>query len=35
VATDEGETHDLAAEQPETYRDLRERYLAWFRAATR
>jgi arylsulfatase A-like enzyme len=32
---DLSEQHDLAGEQPAVYRDLKERYLAWFRAATR
>jgi arylsulfatase A-like enzyme len=35
LATDIGEKHDLADQQPEIYRDLKARYVAWFRGATR
>jgi hypothetical protein len=35
LATDLGERVDLADRQPQIYGDLKERYLKWFRAATR
>jgi arylsulfatase A-like enzyme len=35
LSNDVGERRDLADEQPEVYRDLKERYVAWFREATR
>ncbi len=35
LKTDLGETHNVAAEHPDIYRDLKQRYLAWFEAATR
>ena len=35
LAADVGEQHDLADKQPEIYRDLKQRYVAWFRTATR
>jgi arylsulfatase A-like enzyme len=35
LAADIKEQHDLAAKHPEIYRDLKQRYLAWFRSATR
>jgi len=35
LATDLGETKNLAAEQPDLYRDLKDRYLQWFERATR
>lgn len=34
LADDLGERHDLADQQPQIYRDLKQRYLAWFRGAT-
>ena len=34
LAGDVGEQHNLAAEKPEIYRDLKEHYLAWFKSAT-
>jgi arylsulfatase A-like enzyme len=35
LASDLGEQEDLAEKHPEIYRDLKDRYLTWFRAATR
>mgnify|MGYP003417382803 CR=1 FL=1 len=35
LANDIGEKQNLADERQEIYRDLKEHYLAWFRAATR
>ena len=35
LAEDLGEKHDLADKHPEKYHDLKQRYMAWFRAATR
>lgn len=34
LQSDIGEKQNIAAEHPEIYRDLKQRYLAWFRAAT-
>ena len=31
---DVGETKNLAAEQPDVYRDLKDRYVRWFTQAT-
>ena len=35
LKSDIGEKENVAAQHPEIYRDLKQRYLAWFRAATR
>ena len=35
LSQDVGETKDLAADHPQVYDDLKQRYIAWFRAATR
>jgi hypothetical protein len=34
LETDLGEKKNLAAEKPEVYRDLKERYVRWFVQAT-
>jgi arylsulfatase A-like enzyme len=35
LATDPGEKQNVAADHPRIYNDLKQRYLAWFQAATR
>jgi arylsulfatase A-like enzyme len=35
LETDIAEQQDVSGKHPEVYRDLKQRYLAWFRAATR
>jgi arylsulfatase A-like enzyme len=35
LAADPGEQHDVSARHAEIHRDLKDRYLAWFRSATR